>query len=138
MDNHWRQMTDLKETIDGMQTTIADDQAASLIRSQCLTTQLDGLRSTSDQATTTDRSNIMDIHAWLIPELCSWNEMLATDIQHIHARLNRLNALPIPPPEDVGASVPVDANVFPPTRVDSEDDPPPLRWHMTNNNNMTT
>jgi hypothetical protein len=71
MDNHWRQMTDLKETIDGMQTRIADDRAASLIRSQCLTAQLDGLRSTLDQATTTDRSDIVDIRARLIPGLCS-------------------------------------------------------------------
>jgi hypothetical protein len=51
IDNHWRQMTDLKETINGMQRMIADDRAASLIRSQRLTAQLDGLRSTSDQAT---------------------------------------------------------------------------------------
>jgi hypothetical protein len=132
MDNHWRRLEELQSTIDGVQTTLADDRANSITRSKCLLAQLDGLRSTTEQATSTDRSDIIDIRARMIPKLRSRTKSLTSEIHNFHTRLDAMTATTprsvsiTPSPNDIGNPMKdtvIGENVAP-ACVDSEDGPP--------------
>jgi hypothetical protein len=62
MDHHWQKLENLKSKVAAVQTDTA-------LQSQHLMAHLDGLCSTTKQANTTARNNILDIRARLLPNL---------------------------------------------------------------------
>ncbi len=128
MDNHWCALEDLM-------TIVSEVIADSTTQSQRLMAQLDGLCSTTKQATTTACNNILDIRARMIPKLCTRTNALVLEGQSFHARLDAIDAAPTglvspPPSHDDADNTPTlmtDVGAPPvarPARNDTVDDEP--------------
>ena len=104
MDNHWRALEDIK-------MIVSEVRADSTTQSQHFTAQLDGLCSTTKQATTTAHNDILDTRARMIPKLRTKTNALASKVQSFHIRLDAID------------TAPTGLVFLPPTHNDTDDTP---------------
>ena len=84
MDDHWRSIEEIKSAVE-------DAKTAATTQSNRLTAQLDGLRATTEQATTALRTDVNDLRGRVIPSLREQSTATAASIQHLTDKLTTIS-----------------------------------------------